>query len=88
MGIICGKCDNIIIDIGTCNEGTLFPDPDQIDDTFGKNIQVFECSQCGSLTMLWSVWPDGENKSLTYEPINKKYNELLFITPEEFYNRD
>lgn len=85
MGIICGKCDNIISDIGTCNEATMFPEPDKIDETYGKNIQVFECSQCGSLNLFWYTWPDGEEQSLVYAPTNNHYNEITLIRNDEFF---
>lgn len=85
MGIICGKCDHVISDIGRDNEGLIFPDPDNVTDTFGKNIQFYECNKCGAITLFWRVWPDGVEKYLVYEPVNKKYNEITFISPYEFY---
>ena len=84
MAIVCGKCSNHISDVGTCNEAKMIPDPDPYMD--GKAFQVFECGEGGSLTILWRVWPDGEEKSVTYIPSDGKCHDLTKMQMDEFYH--
>ncbi len=83
MGIVCGNCETTISDVGTCNMGVLFTDPDMIEDTWEKCIQVYECHECGALTMLWTTWGDKDHV-LVYKPDNGKDNEIMNIRSDEY----
>lgn len=83
MGVSCGSCNKIISDVGTCNMGVLFTDPDNIEDTWKKCISVYECGDCGSLTMLWKTWEDKEHRKI-YTPTSGKNNDLMSIRQDEY----
>ena len=85
MGVPCGNCNHIISDVGTCDMGILYPEPDDISGCWQKAFEVFECRECGALTLYWCVWPNGEDKTAVFLPKEGKYLELMNTRNEEFF---
>ena len=80
--VVCGGCGGRISDHGTEYEASLFPDVNETDD--GKCFDVFECQECGSLTIFYRLY--GSSGFYVYTPKNGKNNELTRISIDQFDN--
>lgn len=84
MGAIICYCGEPISDISDCNMGLLSPDAYEADCRHSHT--VYECSACGALNISWQVWPDGEEKRVTYLPADGKWHGLVQFHATEFYH--
>lgn len=70
--VICGECQESIPDHSGCYEAALYPDVNnQIE---GKSFEVYECQDCGSLTIFYDKY-SGKGFHV-YTSKNGKCNDL------------
>lgn len=70
--VTCGQCSSLISDHSGQYEAELYPDLWNIED--GKCFDVYECQECGSLTIFYNF--HSRKGFHVYTPKNGKNNEL------------
>jgi hypothetical protein len=81
MGSVsCGECGKPIPDHSGCYEAELYPDIWNKDD--GKCFEVYECQECGSLSIFYDKY--GGSGFYVYTPKSGKNNEITLTSTDEF----